>query len=84
MGRGGAEERVLDPSPSDSALGASTGQAGVSQKEVMESSPTFSPLSGSVLSVTPSSGGSDVGVDSGVMMLRPRGWILDPCGLKFL
>ena len=31
----------------------------------MESSPTFSPLSGSVLSVTPSSGGSDVGVDSG-------------------
>ena len=62
---GGAEERVLDPSPSDSVLGASTGQAGVSQEEVMESSPTFSPLSGSVLSVTPSSGGSDVGVDSG-------------------
>ena len=62
---GGAEERVLDPSPSDSVLGASTGQAGVSQEEGMESSPTFSPLSGSVLSVTPSSGGSDVGVDSG-------------------
>ena len=62
---GGAEERVLDPSPSDSVLGASTGQAGVSQEEMMESSPTFSPLSGSVLSVTPSSGGSDVGVDSG-------------------
>ena len=62
---GGAEERVLDPSPSDSVLGASTGQAGESQEEVMESSPTFSPLSGSVLSVTPSSGGSDVGVDWG-------------------
>ena len=61
---GGAEERVLDPSPSNSVLGTSTGQAGESQEEVMESSPTFSPLSGSVLSVTPSSGGSDV-VDSG-------------------
>ena len=61
----GAEERVLDPSPSNSVLGASTGQAGESQEEVMESSPTFSLLSGSVLSVTPSLGGSDVGVDSG-------------------
>ena len=63
---GGAGERVLDPSPSDSILGASTGQSGESQEEVMESSPTFSPLSGSVLSVAPSSESvSEVGVDSG-------------------
>ena len=65
---GGAEERVLDPSPSQvsgSVLGASTGQVGVPQEEVQESSPTFSPLSGSVSSVTPSSGVSEVGVDSG-------------------
>ena len=57
-GSGGVGERVLDPSPSDSVLGASTGQAGESQEEVMESSPTFSPLSGSVLSETPTSGDS--------------------------
>ena len=58
---GGAEERVLDPSPSDSVLGASTGQAGESQVEVMESSPSFFPLSGSVLGETPASGDSCVG-----------------------
>ena len=79
MGRGGAEEGVLDPSPSQGSvcvsgglrrgfwiplpatvLGASTGQAGVSQEEVMESSPTFSPLSGSVLRESPASGDSCV------------------------
>ena len=60
MGLGGVEERVLDPSPSDSVLGASTGQAGEPQEEVMESSPTFSPVSGSVLSETPTSGDSCV------------------------
>ena len=50
-------------SPSHCVLGASTGQAGESQEEVMESSPSFSPLSGSV---TPSSESvSEVGVDSG-------------------
>ena len=59
-GSGGVGERVLDPSPSDSVLGASTGQAGESQEEVMESSPTFSPLSGSVLSDTPALGDSCV------------------------
>ena len=50
---GGAEERVLDPSPSPvsvSVSGASTGQVGVPQEEVLVSSPSFSPLSGSVLS----------------------------------
>ena len=65
---GGAEKRVLDPSPSQvsgSVLGASTSQVGVPQEEVQESSPTFSPLSGSVSSVTPSSGVSEVGVNSG-------------------
>ena len=50
MGRGGAEERVLDPSPSQVS------------GSVLESSPTFSPLSGSVLQ---SSGVSEDGVDSG-------------------
>ena len=35
------------------------------QEEVLESSPSFSPHSGSVLSVTPSSGVSEDGVDSG-------------------
>ena len=48
-----------------SVLGASTGQVGVPQEEVLESSPSFSPLSGSVLSVEPSSGASGDGVDSG-------------------
>ena len=43
-GSGGVGERVLDPSPSDSVLGASTGQAGEPQEEVMESPPTFSPI----------------------------------------
>ena len=47
---------LLDPSPS---------QVSVAQVEVLESSPSFSPLSGSVLSVTPSSGVSKDGVDSG-------------------
>ena len=57
---GGAGERVLDPSPSDTVVGASTGQTGESQEMVMDSSPTFSPLSGSVSSETPASGGSCV------------------------
>ena len=35
------------------------------QEEVLESFPSFSPLSGSVMSVTPSSGVSEDGVDSG-------------------
>ena len=35
------------------------------QEEVLDSSPSFSPLSGSVLSVEPSSGVSGDGVDSG-------------------
>ena len=68
VGGGGAKERVLDPSPSPvpvSVLGASTGQVGVPQEEVLDSSPSFSPLSGSVLSVEPSSGVSGDGVDSG-------------------
>ena len=61
----GSEERVLDPSPSqqlsgDSVLEASA-MAGVPQEEILDSSPSFSPLSGSVLSLRPSSGGS-VGV----------------------
>ena len=47
---GGAEERVLDPSPSQVS------------GSVLESSPTFSPLSGSV---SQSSGVSEDGVDSG-------------------
>ena len=67
-GSGGAEERVLDSSASQFSviiLETSTDQVGVPQEEVLESSPTFSPLSGSVLSVTPSSGVSEVGVDSG-------------------
>ena len=54
-GGGGAEERVLDPfhsQVSTSVLGASTSQVGVPQEEVLESSPSFSPLSGSFLSVT--------------------------------
>ena len=65
-GGGGAEERVLDPSPSQvsvSVLGASTGQVGVPQEEVLESSPSFSPLSGPVSSVKPSGVSEDV--DSG-------------------
>ena len=50
---------VLVPSPSDRVLEASASQAGVSQVEGLQSSPSFSPLSGSVLSVTPSSAVSE-------------------------
>ena len=45
----GAEERVLDPSPSQcsaSMLEASAGQSGGPQEEVLESCPSFSPLLG--------------------------------------
>ena len=55
-GSGGVRERVLDPSPSDSVLGASTGQAGVPQEEVQDSSPSLSPLSGTESCGTPSWG----------------------------
>ena len=65
---GGAEEGVLDPSPSPgsvSVLGASTSKVGVPQEEVLDSSLSFSPLSGSVLSIESSSGVSGDRVDSG-------------------
>ena len=55
---GGVGERVLDPSPGDSVLEASTGQSGGPQEEVLESSPSFSPLSGTVSGGAPSSGAS--------------------------
>ena len=45
-GSGGVGERVLDPSPSDSVLGASTSQAGVPPEEVQDSSPSFLPFRG--------------------------------------
>ena len=67
-GSGVAEERVLDPSPSQvlvSVLEASAGRSGVPQEEVLESSPSFSPLSGTCLSDTPSSGVSEDVVGSG-------------------
>ena len=61
----GSEERVLDPSPSpqfsDDGVLETSAISGVPQEEVLDSSPSFSPLSGSVLSSPPSSGGS-VGV----------------------
>ena len=50
---------VLVPSLSDRVLEASASQAGVSQVKGLQSSPSFSPLSGSVLSVTPSSAVSE-------------------------
>ena len=53
-------ERVLDPSPSDSDLEASAGQCGVHQEEVLEFSPSFSPLLGTDSCVTTSSGVSGV------------------------
>ena len=67
-GSGVAEERVLDPSPSQvlvSVLEDSAGRSGVPQEEVLESSPSFSPLSGTCLSDTPSSGVSEDVVGSG-------------------
>ena len=59
-GSGGVGERVLDPSPSDGVLRASTGQVGVPQGEVLDSSPSFSPLSRTESCGTPS---SDVSCD---------------------
>ena len=60
----GAEKRVLDPSPTQGLSGDGVLEVPAMvapQEEVLDSSPSFSPLSESVLSLPPSLGGS-VGV----------------------